>query len=201
MNYDISSAEKEMAEKAILSFNEAALKLNAASDHLNIMLTPFKDNKDITTEEIIENRAAERRFRDKSIENFNKFKIIAFHSINLLSPFSSDTQTSKLTKSFISTVEDLEKSVNKFSELFNNLDDKDFVSKIVSAIETIKKEIDQVLQIIEDRIKTHIQTNILGKTWANDISDQYNIDIAQKVPLLIELNQEREKQLSDLKNK
>lgn len=198
MSYEVTQAEKAQAEKAIIAFNHSLALLHQASDHLNIMLTPFKDHPDISTEEIINFRAALRRFRDKSIENFNNFKIASFKCITLMQLFSSDTQTAKLIKSFISSVEDIETQVNVFAELFDNLESKDFVAQVVKIIEGIKKETDQLEQIIDDRIKSHIQTNILGKTWVDSVSDELQINVEKKVPLLVELHKERQNQLNNL---
>lgn len=200
MSYDVTDAEKAQAEKAIIAFNYALKMLRSAADHLNIMYTPFKDHPDISDQEIIKYRAALRRFRDKSIDNFNNFKIAAFKCITLMQIFSSDTQTAKVIKSFISSVEDIEKQVNKFSELFDNLESKTFVAEITKLVEDIKKEIDQLEEIIDDRIKSHIQSNILGKTWIDSISDELQINVEKKTPLLIELNKERQKELNQLTN-
>lgn len=198
MTYDVTDAEKAQAEKALIAFNTALKLLNQASDHLNIMLTPFKDHPDISSDEIMNFRAALRRFRDKSIDNFNAFKIGAFKCITLMQMFSSDTQSAKLIKSFISSVEDIEKQVNKFSELFNNLESKDFVAQVVKIIEGIKKETDQLELLIDDRIKSHVQSNILGKTWVDGVSNELQMSIEKRTPLLIELNKERENELNNL---
>src|SRR6266481_7869311 len=96
LSYDFSDSEKEQAEKAIVAFEYSVKTLKIATDHLNILYIPFKDNPNITNDQLLKFRAALRRFRDKSIENFNTFKIIAFKCITLMQLFSSDTQTVKL---------------------------------------------------------------------------------------------------------
>jgi len=106
MSYDVSDSERSQAEKALLYFKAAEKYLVQASDHLNIMKTPFKDNQDMTPEDVMTARAVIRRFRDKAIENFDSFKKVAFDCVNLMQTFSSDTQTLKLMKSFISSVDD-----------------------------------------------------------------------------------------------
>jgi hypothetical protein len=116
-----------------------------------------------------------------------------------MQPFSSDTQSAKLIKSVITTVEEIENNINKFSELFNNLQDKDFIPNVIKTIEMVKKYIDQLEEIIDERIKTHIQTNILGETWVNSVQDHLKVNIEDRVPLLLELNQERQKILNNLK--
>jgi uncharacterized protein (UPF0335 family) len=198
MTYDITDAEKAQAEKALLTFNICLKLLTIALDHLNIMAVPFKDHPDISSEQLIKFRAALRRYRDKCIENFNTFKIAAFKCITLMQPFSNDTQTAKLLKSFISSIEDIEKQVNVFADLFNNLKSKDFVTQAVQKMETIKKEVNQLEEIIDDRIKSHIQTDILGKSWVNDISNELEMKIERKTPLLIDLDRERQNELNSL---
>ena len=200
LTYDISDPEKAEADKALLAFNEAIKLLNMALTHLNIMHTPFKNHPDIDTKQLIQFRAALRRYRDKFVDNFNNFKNIAFKCISLLSPFSNDTQTIKLIKSFISAIEDLEKNVNIFSELFNNLQAKDFVTQIVKALDDIEQEVDKLKEMINDRIKSHIQSDILGKSWVNDVSEAIEMKMEEKTPLLIDLNRERQEQLSGLNN-
>lgn len=201
MSYNITDGEKAQAEKALMTFNACLRLLTIALDHLNIMAVPFKDHPDISAEQIIKFRAALRRYRDKCIENFNTFKMAAFKCITLMQPFANDTQTAKLLKSFVSSIEDIEKQVNVFSELFNNLESKDFIAQSVQTIDSIKKEVNQLEEIIDDRIKSHIQTDILGKSWVNDISDKLEMKVEKKTPLLIDLNRERQEQLKGLDNK
>lgn len=198
LSYNITDAEKAQAEKGLINFNLCLRLLTIATDHLNIMAIPFKDHPDISTEQIIKFRAALRRYRDKCIENFNTFKIAAFKCITLMQPFSNDTQMAKLLKSFISSIEDIEKQVNIFSDLFNNLEAKDFITHAAQTIELIKKEVTQLEEIIDDRIKSHIQTDILGKSWVNDISNKLEMTIEKKTPLLIDLNKERQEKLQEL---
>src|SRR6185369_16722098 len=197
MSYDVSDSERSQAEKALLYFKAAEKYLVQASDHLNIMKTPFKDNQDMTPEDVMTARAVIRRFRDKGIENFDKFKKVAFDCVNLMQTFSSDTQTLKLMKSFIASVDDLETGVNQFADLFNDLHSKDFVKDVVVAIENIQKQCDEIEKIINERIKSHIQTNILAKSWADSISNDLQMKIEKKTPLIVDLYNQRQEQLND----
>lgn len=201
MSYEVSDAEKIQASRALMYFNHALKLLHLATDHLDIIKTPFKDNPGMSSEDAMKARAALRRFRDKSIENFNDFKLTAFKCINVMQDFSFDTQTIKLIKSFIASIDDLEKSVNDFSDLFNDLESKDFSSTIVSEIEKIQKEAEDIEEIIEERIKRHIQNNILASSWIDNVSDKIQMKIEQKTPLLLDLYNERHDQLHDIINK
>lgn len=197
MSYDVSDSEKQRAEKALMYFKAAERALMQASDHLNIMKTPFKDNPEMKPEDVMKARAVIRRFRDKAIDNFDAFKKIAFECVNLMQTFESDTQTLKLMRSFISSIDDLEVSVNDFSDLFNDLHSKDFAKDIVSGIEGIQKQCDEIDEIIDERIKSHIQTNILATSWVDSISNDLQMKIEKKTPLIVDLYNKRQEQLND----
>src|SRR5690348_5912128 len=70
MSYDVTDTEKMQAERALVFFNHTVKLLDQASDYMDIMKTPFKDNPDMNPDEVIKARAAIRRFRDKAIDNF-----------------------------------------------------------------------------------------------------------------------------------
>lgn len=195
MSYEVPSEDKDRAEKAIRAFDHLMKKLQAADEHLDLMYIPFKENTNITPEQTYKARAALRRYRDKVAANFNLIKRIAFRCYVLLQPFSSDTQTVKISKAFIFSMSDIEKQVNRFINLFQQLEAKDFASTVVKAIENVKKEVAQIQQIIEDRIKSHIENNILARTWVNSISDELQEKVEKKIPLSIELVNERNKAL------
>ncbi len=198
LSYNISDEEKLKAENALLYFNHTIKVLDMASDHLNIMKTPFKDNPEIDLKEVVKARAAIRRFRDKVVEHFNNFKQNAFKCVNVMQEFSSDTQTLKLMKSFISSIDDLERKVNKFINLFGDLEAKSFPQDIVKAIEDIQKQCNDVSEIADERIKTHIQTNILATSWVDSVSSDLQMKLEEKTPLIIDLFNERQNQLNKI---
>jgi hypothetical protein len=198
MSYEVTDEEKHQAEKAILYFNHAARLLNGASDYLNLMKTPFKESPDISPEEIMKTRAALRIFRDRAVKQFNIFKYASFKCVKSMQHFSSDTQTLKLMKSFISSIDDLQIKVNKFVELFSNLQDKDFVKNIVENIESIQDHSETIDSVIDERIKPHIQNNILASNWVDDVSNELQIKLNKKTPIIIDLFNKRQEQLNEV---
>ena len=198
MSYDVSNAEKTQAEKALVYFGSTLKTLRQASDYLNIMKTPFKDNPDMTPEDVMKARAAIRRFRDKGVDNFNKFKHEAFKCVDVMQTFASDSQVVKLMKSFINTIDGLELQVNKFADLFDDLQSKDFSKDTVTAIEAVQKLCDEVEEIIDERIKDHIQNNILATSWVDSVSNDLQTKIQQKTPLIMDLFNKRQDQLNDM---
>lgn len=198
MSYDVTAEEKRQAEKAMLYFKHASKALSLASDHLNLMKDPFKENSDVPSEEIMKTRAALRRFRDKVVDNFNEFKLVSFNCVKVMQNFASDTQTIKLMKSFISSIDDLQVKVNNFVDLFSNLKSKDFVKDIVDAIEDIQKQCEDIESIIDERIKSHIQGNILASSWVSDLSNDLQVKIEKKKPIILELFNKRQDQLNEV---
>jgi hypothetical protein len=196
MSYDVSDSEKQQAERALNAFKVANNLLMTASDHLNIMKTPFKDSPEMEPEDVMKARAVIRRFRDSAIDNFDKFKQVAFQCISLMQTFATDTQTVKLIKSFISEVDELEAKVNRFSELFNDLQSKDFPKDVVTYIEDVQKQCDNIDEIIDERIKSHIQSNILASSWVDSISNDLQMKIEKKTPLIVDLFNRRQDQLN-----
>jgi hypothetical protein len=202
MSYEITDPEKKQAEQALLYFNFSLKLLNQASEHLNIMKTPFKDSPDISPQDIMKARAAVRRFRDTAIDNFNLFKESGFKCVNVMRIFSTDTQTVKLMRSFISAVEELENLVNKFADLFEDLQSKDFPQNIVSSIEVIQHQCDDIEEIIDDRIKNHIQTDILATSWVDSVGNDLEMQLETKTPLILDLFNQRQDQLNEaIKNR
>lgn len=194
ISYPISDKDKEQGKKAIKAFKSCMDLLKAANDHLDIMFSPFKDNPNISPEYIIKYRASIRAFRDKAIENFNQFKIGAFQCYTVMNIFSSDTQTLKLMKSFISSIEEIESKVNDFSSLFADLQSKTFVTDIVDNMEKIHKASDDLKEIVETRIIKHIEKNIVGQNWIDGVSNELAVKIEKNNPIMMDL-------LNNVKNK
>lgn len=202
MTYDVSDGEKATAERALHYFDHAIKLLQLASEHLDIMKTPFKNNPEMDAKEVMKARAAIRRFRDKSVENFNEFKKAAFQCVHEMQEFASDTQTLKLMKSFISSINDLEVKVNNFADLFNDLEAKDFATQIVSNIETVQQQCDDVEEIVDERIKDHIQQNILATNWTDSVGKEMEMTIEPKTPIILDLFNKRQDQLNEeIKNR
>lgn len=193
MSYEVPDEDRDRANKIVRSLDHMLKIMQICNDHLDLIYTPFKDHPDITPEQVYKIRAALRRYRDKVAENFNVLKRQAFRTYVFFQPFASDTQVAKLSKSFVLSIGDLEKQVNRFIDLFSNLQSKDFAGVLVKAIDNIKKELSELEQIIEDRIKSHIQNNILAKNWVDNISDELQEKVENRIPLSIELVEERNK--------
>lgn len=196
MSYEITEGEKLQAEKILKSFSKLLKDLKTAEKTLDLMYNPFKNKSDITPEEIFKIRVSLREYRDTIIEKFNLFKKQAFISYSLMQSFVSDTQLVKIVKSFVSSINDLEKQVNRFAELFSQLDSKEFVPSVLKGIELIKKECAQIEEVIENRVSPYFQDNILAKTWVDTVGNEMQEKIKEKTPLMQQLLEHKNKVLN-----
>lgn len=201
MSYEVPSEEKDQATKIILYLDHLIKIISFCEEHIDLIYIPFKDNPNISPDQVFKARAALRRYRDKVADNFNVFKRQAFKCFLLIQPFSIDTQIVKLSKSFVLCINDIEKQVNRFIDLFSNLQSKEFPAAIVKGSEGIKKETAQLKQIIEDRIKNHIQNNILARSWVDTVSNELQQKVEKKIPLSIKLVEDRQNKIEDIIDK
>lgn len=200
MSYDVSNEEKEQAEKALVLFSNCVQKLKVANDHLDIMLTPFTDHPDISPDQIFNFRVQLRNFRDTAINNFNNFKLDSFKCIVVMQKFSSDTQTNKIIKSFISLIDNLENKVNDFAGEFSDLKSKDFINKITKEIKDINKTSSEITDLVNNRIKPYIRENILSKTWIDNIPSHLKDEMKERKPLVVELFQQNQEDFNKINN-
>lgn len=202
MTNDVSSNERQQATYALKIFGATAKLLESASTYLNKLKNSLEKNESTTPESLFSTRVALYRFRDTLIDNFNKFKFAAFQCVKAMRTFSTDTQSIKLMKSFITSVDELQSIVNEFKDLFNNLKDKDIVKNLVDGMNDIQKKCEEINGLITERVTTHIQSDILATTWVDSVGQELQVNLEAKKPLLVELYNSREKQLNDnLKNK
>jgi hypothetical protein len=197
LSYEVSGEEKIQATKMIAYFDHLIKILDFCDEHISLIYVPFKDNSNVSPEQTFKARAALRRFRDKVADNFNVFKKQAFKCFLLMQPFSADTQIIKLQKSFVSSIGDLEKSVNNFIDIFSDLKSKEFAPAVVKGVEAIKKEVAQTKQIISERIQTHVQENILAKNWTDSVSEEIGKKVEKQIPQSIKLVEERNSKLKN----
>lgn len=199
MSFDVPDGERRTAEKAKEKFKQMSSSLKLAAEYLNLIYEPFKKYDQIDPKEVAEHRVLLRKIQHKVAEKFKKISKLYNESLELMRDFSTDTRTEGLMNSFTDAKEDVFKQVRTFLSIFSNLDSTDFRNNLVASIEAIKKQINQLRQLISDRIIAHIDENILAKSWIDSISDKYQDKVQEKVPLIIELFKERQQALRSAK--
>lgn len=199
LSYPIPEEDKNIARKIIKFIDVANEKLNDASQYLNLLLTPFKKNQSTNPDEIMKNRLFFRNFRDKAIDNFNKFKVSILDVIDNLEYFSTDSEIIKIKNSAISMVGEIQEIVNEdFIPLFSDLKNEEFGKKIIEVLERLQKKSKELSKHLKNRIKTHLEANILDENWLTTLRKSLNRKIQNKRPLLIELFQKDQEELNKM---
>lgn len=169
MSYEVSDFEKKQANKILVYFDQISKEIYKCTDYLNLLYIPFSENPNIPKDHILKVRSKLREFRDNALNKFNILKQIASKCVKEMKMFDNDTQLNKLMTLFITNVENVEESVNEFSNLFSDLESKDFVFEIVNSINKINSNCKQLDTLIYDRIINNIKDNILSSNWMNNI--------------------------------
>lgn len=195
MNFTVPDSEKRIAEKAEEHFEQLLTLLTEAATYLDLIYIPFNKYQNVDMDMIVEYRKTFRDYRNHVKRKFDKILDNSYKCISLMNTFDMDTSTSELMDSFIASIRELEKYIETFVSIFSNLNNQEFRNYIISTIDSIKKQINQIEQLIKDRILDHIDTNILAKNWADkNTNDEL---ISERVPLVVQLFRERQKALTD----
>lgn len=197
MSFDVPDSEKRLAEKASECFDELVSLLRKGSRHLSLIYDPFSKVPQVDQKLIYKYRRVMRRYRNQIKENYTKIMQKARQCTILMAEFSNDTHTVSMMNSFIASIEDLKKAVNRLLPLFSDLSTPAFKDSLISAITNTKQQGNQVKQLINDRILDHIDGNILAKNWTSNVTDEFQNKVYEKLPLIVQLYKDRQKALEE----
>lgn len=196
MNFEVPDSEKRIAEKAEEYFEQLLAQMEDASKYLDLIYTPFSKHQNIDADMLVEYRVTFRQYKDQVKVKFRNIIRKAYRAVALMNEFSTDTATEELMDSFMGAVRELEKYIDTFVSIFSNLSSPEFRNYLISTIDSLKKQLNQIRQLVTDRILDHIDSNILAKDWAKNVLENYDDgSIQTKVPLVVQLFRERQKAL------
>jgi dGTP triphosphohydrolase len=197
MNFEIPESEKKIAERAEDFFEQLLAMMQDASEYLDLIYEPFSKYQNVDTEMLVDYRKTFRQYRDQCRVKFKKIIKKAYRAVSLMNEFSSDTATEELMDAFVGSIRELEKYADTFVSIFSNLNSPEFRNNLVSTIDSLKKQFNQIRQLVTDRVLDHISTNILAKDWAKDVLDHVDEPIPDRAPLVVQLFRERQRVLKD----
>jgi hypothetical protein len=199
MHFGVPESEKRIAEKAEEYFEQLVANLQDIKDYLDLIYIPFQKHQNIDMEMVTEYRKTFREYRDQVRLKFRKIIKMAYKCVALMNEFSTDTATEEIMESFIGSIRELDKYVDTFVSIFSNLNSSEFRNHLISTIDSLKKQMNQIEQLVKDRVLEHIDGNILAKNWAKNISDRFEDSepIEERVPLVVQLFKERQKALQE----
>ncbi len=197
MNFNVPESEKKVAEKAEEYFEQLLSRMEDVSNYLDLIYVPFSKHQNLDSEMLVEYRRTFRQYRDQVQRKFKVIMKLAYRTTALMNEFSTDSATEELMNSFIGSVRELEKYVDTFVSIFSNLSSPEFRNHLISTVDSVKKQLNQIRQLVMDRILDHIDSNILAKDWAKDLSDRYDEPLQERVPLVVQLYRERQLALKE----
>jgi dGTP triphosphohydrolase len=195
MSFEVPDSERRVAEKAEESLENLLSQMKLGVEYLDLIYQPFNKIQSVDTKQVSEHRTILRKYRNEIKKKFDKIMKRAFRCMVLMSEFSTDTDTEEMMSSFMEAMKDVERQVDNLLAVFENLNAKEFKDHLVAAIDAVRKQVNQVRQLVNDRILEHIDTNILAKNWMSDLSERYEHKVQNKLPLVVELFRERQQAL------
>jgi len=201
MSYEVTEKEITDANKLISYFDKFNKKLDVNKNHLDEILNSFKDAPENTDpEEVYNKRGIFIAYKDEVKQDFLELIQLAVYCLATSNLFNTDSQIQQLVSSFNDYVEDLQKQVGFFEDVFNDLKDKDFGKNVVEVVKDVKKTSVQLEQLIKERIIPHMKKNIMGQNWATEISEKSNVSLERPKPFMVQLEEKRKEDLKNVKN-
>jgi dGTP triphosphohydrolase len=195
MNFEVPDSEKKVAEQAVEHFEQLLTEFQDLAKYLDYIYLPFSKYDNLNMEMIVKYRDTFKQYRDQVQKKFIKITKLAYNCVALMNSFSTDVATEEIMNSFMGTIKELEKYMDTFISIFTNLNDTNFRQYLIATVDSIKKQKNQIRQLITDRILEHIDSNILAKDWADNLSEKLDRPIQERVPLVVQLFRERQEAL------
>lgn len=193
MSFQVPDSERRIAEKASELFSELNAMVRMSIRHLNIIHEPFSKSKEpLDSEVIIKYRRVFRRYRNQIKKNLYSLIKKAESCAITMAKFSSDSKITEMMNSFLGNVKDVEKAGEKLLGSFSELDSDKFKDLVIATVDMVKKQLQQLKQLINDRILDHIDSNILAKNYVGSLTDEEGKMVYDKLPMIVELYKQRQ---------
>lgn len=164
MAFEISDSKKEIAKEAEKYMLSCINILSNFKDHLNIIKDSFSTAEQISPEVLHKKRGVIDRYKRQVKENFEqKFRPEAIKAIKLFSFFDSDNEVEELNSAFEDLLQQIAKGLVKFFDLLDNLKDPQFKDNVLHQVHDILSKIEELDQLVRDRIIDFIDDHILVK--------------------------------------
>lgn len=196
MTFAIPETEKKIAHQVIEKLQNLLTILKRAADHLDIIYVPFKEHNGLDAEQLQEKGGLISRFKDKLKENYEEILNSSFEILKELNYFNKDTGVAEISTSFKNEIGELKLLAEGLMDDLDDLDQVDFQNTIIEDFENIKKSHESLQEFIEERMINHIMDNILAETWIQNVEDKLHSKIEDKIPLVIQLYNEREQAIN-----
>jgi hypothetical protein len=200
LSFNIPKSEQEIGFQAYQIFKNIINLIALSKDHLDIIYNPFKKYDNISSEVLISYRGKLNIYKQQIKDNFEDIKSSSLYAIDKLDYFKSDTHILELINAFKEAISSIEKQVVILLDVLDNYKSENFKLELLSSIESVKKECVETDKLIKDRIIQHLEENIINNDWATATSEKLQTKIQDKIPLITELFNERQKALEQMQS-
>jgi hypothetical protein len=189
LSFKISDEEKKSAKRCIDLFDKAVHHLNELNDYLDKIYNPFKNHNKVSAKSVHRYRGAIKRYSDSIDDKTSYIKKVILLAVGELDMFSSDMKIQDILNALSDDMSDTDEQIFSLRETLeswdlavdkepgpDNNDNIDYRQTVISAVELAKKEIAESINLIEDRIITHINDNILSNNWVQNVSNELEVE-------------------------
>jgi hypothetical protein len=181
LSYEIPKSEKKLIKSCIDQLQELMdSEISIYSNQLDVMYKSFKDHTGIKPEQADKIQNYLDMYLEKLDDYLKNLKVKALKCIEILQKFQSDTDILSMLKSLDELLDNLKLYQDMLSKTIKEEKSEDFQQNAIKCLESIKKEIAQLKQLITERIMTYLNKNILGNNWSSDVKEDIVDDIKEQ---------------------
>ena len=195
LSFAVTDSERQSAVVVIERLNSLVGVLNNLKSKLDVLIDAFERVDSFTVEDVVKKRSVINDYIEHLYDTFDRGSKQALYAIVKLKIFEIDQSILELINALNDGVVSLKKSLDSLSDDLSDVKNVEFKNKTVAAAQNVKKEIDSLLGLVKDRIIEHINGDILAKTWTKDLSNELDLNIKKKLPLIRELYQQRQQEV------
>jgi len=199
MSLDVPDSDKKIARKIVQRLQQVCKKLELFEKQLDILYNPLKNNENVSTDSIVENRGTIRRYRDEIEKIFTEMRTLAYLTLQEMNHFNIDGHILDLIKTFTNSFNDIDESCNMLLENLDDYKSDNYKENVISTVENVQKQCGQLESLIKERIIKHINTNVIAGNWYDGLSETVQSpNVTQNEPIITRLFKEREEQLKQI---
>lgn len=171
---DITETERQAAKQAIDGFSAFMKHLWAARQQDQRLVNVLEKNPDTSPEKLFEQRHLLRKFQ-KEVKDRYTHLIFSFAGqkdeqgnikggvLHLLRPLEKDTKTRQIKAALQDAMHQFTQFMEEFLEAFEDFNDKDQISKILTTSQKADKLYQSIENIIDKQLIPHFERNILKR--------------------------------------
>ena len=188
LSFSVTDNERNIATKAIETFNDAANLLDVFASKLHILIDAF-ESVDVFPEQVVQKKRTVINDYSKYLESvLDKLKAQAMSAIVDLNNFLPDQNISELIAAANDSVGSLEKSFLMLKDNLGDIKNENFKSGAIIGAKNLIKQISLTRDVITDRAIAHISNEILSKSWSDDVDE---VSVNNDEPYIVQLYRQR----------